>query len=179
MNRSAVVAGPEAALACRVVRTPAERAAHAAIRAQVFVQEQHVFTGSDADGRDADPATWHVLGLVGDRPGGTVRLYPLDGSRPGPSWMAGLGGAGLDGDPLRGVWQGDRLAVLPQWRHLGLGVPLVRFAVATAAALGGERMVAMVQVPNVRFFVRLGWVPIGGPCSYVGLPHQRMSITLQ
>jgi len=155
---AAALAGPDAALACRLIRDPEDRAAHAAIRLQVFVTEQHIFSGTDADEHDDDPATLHVLGLVGDRPGGTVRLYPLAGD---------------------GLWQGDRLAVLPQWRHLGLGAPLVRFAVATAAALGGERMLARVQVPNVGFFLRLGWTPVGDPGLYVGLPHQQMSIPLR
>ena len=47
---------------------------------------------------------------------GTVRLYPLDET---------------------GLWQGDRLAVLPGRRSAGAGGPLVRFAVATAARAGG------------------------------------------
>ena len=49
------------------------------------------------------------------------------------------------------LWQGDRLAVLPGYRHSGgLGASLVRYAVATAGALGGERMVAQIQLGNVR-----------------------------
>jgi putative N-acetyltransferase (TIGR04045 family) len=148
-------------LACRVVRDADERAIHAAIRTSVFVTEQRIFAGSDADAHDEDPATLHVLGFVDEQPAGAVRLYPLDG----PS----------DGE---GLWKGDRLAVLPPWRSSGLGAPLVRFAVAEAGARGGTQMIAMVQVPNVRFFVRLGWTPVGEPQVYVGLPHQQMTISL-
>ena len=60
----------------------------------------------------------------------------------------------LDGD---GLWKGDRLAVLPAERASQLGAMLVRFAVRTAGELGGRLMVAQIQVPNVRFFERLGW----------------------
>lgn len=148
-------------LECVLVGSAADLAAHRAIRHAVFVAEQRVFDGSDHDAHDDDPATLHVLGRVDGVPAGTVRLFPLRGAGPG----------GPD-------WQGDRLAVLPQFRNAGLGAPLVRFAVATAGALGGRRMLAHVQPPNRTFFRRLGWAQHGGPEVYVGLPHLRMEIEL-
>jgi putative N-acetyltransferase (TIGR04045 family) len=151
------VTAATALLDCRVAGPGAELAAHLRIRRQVFVHEQQVFTGTDADQWDDDGCTVHVLGLVDGVPAGTVRLHPLE--RPG-------------------LWRGDRLAVLPQFRRAALGAPLVRFAVGTAAALGGERMTAMVQLPNIRFFARLGWRPLGRPTSYVGRLHQQMQIEL-
>jgi hypothetical protein len=39
-------------------------------------------------------------------------------------------------------------------------------------------MVAHIQPPNVTFFTRLGWSSEGEPEIYVGLPHQRMRISL-
>jgi putative N-acetyltransferase (TIGR04045 family) len=146
------------ALACRAVHTAEERAAHLRIRHEVFVREQGLFAaGGDGDAHDGDPAAILVIGLAGQDICGTVRLYPL----PGP-----------------GEWKGDRLAVLPEYRHLGLGAPLVRFAVATAAARGGRRMEAFIQPANVRFFERLGWQRAGGLVGYAGIPHQRMVIDL-
>ena len=142
-------------LRCRLAADDADRAAHHGVRHAVFVAEQGVFTGSDRDDRDDDPDALHVLGLVDGEPAGTVRLYPLGG----------------------GLWRGDRLAVLPAHRASGLGGPLVRFAVATAGALGGERMVAHVQPANERFFVHLGWTGRGVE-PYVGRPHVRMDIPL-
>jgi putative N-acetyltransferase (TIGR04045 family) len=144
-------------LECRVVEGADELAAHREIRRAVFVAEQHVFADSDADARDTDPATLHVLGLVDGVPAGTVRLFPLADA---------------------GQWQGDRLAVLPPFRAAGLGAPLVRFAVATAGALGGRRMIAHVQPANEVFFRRLGWRRRGGPELYVGIPHLLMDIDL-
>jgi putative N-acetyltransferase (TIGR04045 family) len=136
------------------VRTAEERAAHLAIRHEVFVREQGLFAGGgDGDAHDSDPAAILVIGLAAGDICGTVRLYPL-------------------ADP--GLWKGDRLAVLPDYRHLGLGAPLVRFAVASAAARGGRLMEAFIQPANVRFFERLGWQPVGGLVDYAGIPHQRM-----
>jgi putative N-acetyltransferase (TIGR04045 family) len=133
----------------------AELAAHFAVRREVFVVQQRLFA-HDRDPRDADPATVHVVGVVGDEVVGTVRLYPL--------------GAGL--------WKGDRLAVLPGARVHHLGAQLVQFAVAAAGARGGTRMVAQVQVANVRFFERLGWSRDGAPGPYCGVMHQPMAIAL-
>jgi putative N-acetyltransferase (TIGR04045 family) len=153
-------------IVCRPVSDHAEATIHHRIRHEVFVSEQAVFANSDLDAHDASGRTikivaWASSPITGWEPGGAVRLYPLDA---------------IDG---RGrAWQGDRLAVLAPFRAWNLGGPLVRFAVDTAAALGGVEMVAHVQTANVRFFERLGWRSHGEPELYVGLPHQLMAIDL-
>jgi len=134
----------------------AGRAAHHAIRHDVFVAEQGVFALSDLDTHDARDDVIHVLALHEGRPAGAVRLYPT-----GP-----------------GEWLGDRLAVLPEFRSTDIGGPLVRFAVAASSARGGHVMHAHVQVPNERFFHRLGWSTAGAVEAYVGQPHVPMSIAL-
>jgi len=144
-------------LTCRLVKSPGDLAEHHRIRHAVFVEEQAIFDTSDLDVRDGDPATLFVLGLVDGLPAGAVRLYAL---------------------AERGLWQGDRLAVLPEYRASGLGGPLVRFAVHTAAGRGGTRMIAHVQVANERFFLRLGWTRRSGPEDYVGRLHLLMDIPL-
>ncbi len=141
----------------RIVRDQAELVRHLAIRRQVFVEEQAIFAGTDRDERDQDPATLHVIGYWERRPAGTVRLYPLD-------------------EP--GLWKGDRLAVLPPYRRHDLGALLVRFAVASAAERDGRRMIAFIQLPNVEFFLRLGWRLAGPPLEYAGRPHQMMDVAL-
>lgn len=148
-------------LSCRAARSAAETAVHTAIRHAVFVEEQRLFDDTDQDRFDTDPSVEHALGFVDGVPAGTVRLYRLPSDKPGER-----------------LWKGDRLAVLPAFRHAGLGAPLVRYAVATAGAAGGDRMIAYVQVANVAFFERLGWSLLGTPFSYVGQPHQQMSIDL-
>ncbi len=145
-------------IVCRQVRNAQERDHHLAIRHRIFVDEQEVFADSDVDAHDRDGSAIALLGLCDEVPAGTVRLFVLD--------------------PAVGLWQGDRLAVLAPYRTLGLGAPLVRCAVATAAALGGHRMSAHIQPANVPFFGRLGWTNAGDTELYAGLLHQPMEITL-
>jgi putative N-acetyltransferase (TIGR04045 family) len=147
----------ESNLFCRAVESRAELAEHHRIRREVFVDEQHIFTGDDADSCDDAIGTLHVLGFVDGVAGGTVRLYPL---------------------AAPGLWKGDRLAVLPEHRHSGIAARLVRHAVSTAASLGGTRMVAQVQAQNTPFFVHLGWSPLSEAQDYLGVPHQWLSIGL-
>lgn len=140
-----------------IARSAPDLADHFSIRHQVFVDEQRIFAPSDRDEHDHDPATLHVLGRWEGRPAGAVRLYPLDD---------------------RGLWKGDRLAVLAAFRQQRLGELLVRFAVQTAGECGGGRMIAYIQLANVAFFEHLGWCRVGDPTEYVGLPHQQMDIAL-
>jgi putative N-acetyltransferase (TIGR04045 family) len=147
-----------AASECALARGPAELAAHFAVRRGIFVQTQGLFEHDDRDERDDDDATLHAVGFSGVMVVGAVRLYPLDDA---------------------GLWKGDRLAVLPAKRALQLGAMLVRFAVRTAGERGGRRMVAQVQVPNVRFFERLGWCRDGDPAPMFGVEHQPMAIDLR
>jgi len=155
---SAELAAPPNRVGCRVVVGEEERVLHLAIRHAVFVEEQGLFSGSDADEHDQHPATLQVLGFWAGEAAGAVRLYPL---------------------PEPGRWKGDRLAVLPPFRKHGICVPLVRFAVGTASRLGGLVMVAQIQPANVPFFERLGWCRVGDPAPYVGRLHQQMAIDLQ
>lgn len=148
-----------ALLRCALALTPAEAEVHHRIRHDVFVTEQAVFPADDLDGRDGELTTLKALGFCDGVPAGTVRLYPTSADRI--------------------HWQGDRLAVLAAHRQRHLGGPLVDFAVRTAAERGGHRMTAHIQLPNVRFFEGLGWLPIGEVETYVGLPHQPMDIDLR
>ncbi len=146
---------PARVVSARLASGSAELEAHFAVRREVFVVAQALFS-DDRDACDDDPATLHVVAGPGDEILGTVRLYPLGG----------------------GLWKGDRLAVLPSARIHRLGGMLVQFAVTTAGARGGERMVAQVQVPNVRFFERLDWSCDGPAALYRGVMHQPMAIAL-
>ncbi len=111
---------------------PAELATHHRIRHAVFVAEQGLFQLDDRDVHDADAATIHVLGLDDGRPGGHRAALPARRRASGRATG----------------WRCCR-----EHRHSGgLGASLVRYAVATAGALGGSRMVAQIQPGNVRFF---------------------------
>jgi putative N-acetyltransferase (TIGR04045 family) len=142
---------------CRIASCHEDLEAHFWLRREVFVDEQGLFTADDRDEHDDAPGTVHAIGLIDGDACGAVRLYPLDH---GPEW------------------KGDRLAVRSDHRTHHLGAELVRFAVATAGWFGGRRMIAHVQLPNVRFFVHLGWRVEGAPATFHGAPHQLMSIGL-
>lgn len=145
-------------VACRRVTSATERADHHAIRHRIFVEEQAIFSDSDLDAHDRDGSALAINGYCDDAAAGTVRLFVLDDAG--------------------GIWQGDRLAVLSAYRLRGVGGPLVKAAVATAAVLGGTAMTAHIQPRNVRFFERLGWSIQGGREIYAGLVHQPMAIVL-
>ena len=147
-----------AALSCRLADGADELACHFELRRRVFVFEQGIFQLDDRDPHDDDERTLHVIGFVDGDVGGAVRLYPLESS----------------GE----LWRGDRLAVLPEHRACHLGARLVRFAVASAGELGGRRMIAQIQLPNVPFFEHLGWSTDGPPGPYHGVMHQPMAIQL-
>ena len=142
---------------CWRALTPPALSWHLRIRHRVFVEEQRVIPFTDVDEWDRDPDTVHVLAGRGSVAVGTVRLYRTDAA---------------------GRWKGDRLAVLPGYRAGIVGMRLVRFAVSTAAAAGGDVMDAFVQLQNVTFFERLGWEHNGQPVPYFGLPHQPMTFRL-
>lgn len=144
---------------CVEARGDEHRATHHRIRHAVFVEEQAIFPESDIDEHDTRDDVVRVLAFHHGRPVGVVRLYPVD--------------------VHSGLWKGDRLAVLADCRTGGVGAPLVRFAVAHAGAHGGRRMIAHIQVANVRFFERLGWSACGGVEEYLGLAHQPMDIALR
>ena len=158
MTVSGATRAAGALITCEQVRSAAEIADHHTIRHQVFVVEQGLFAGSDGDAHDDDPATIRLLGRYDGVPAGSVRLYELE--------------------PDRGLWQGDRLAVLPPYRVLGVGAPLVHCAVALAGAHAGSTMLAHIQLASVAFFTRLGWHCSGPVEIYAGRPHQPMSIAL-
>jgi putative N-acetyltransferase (TIGR04045 family) len=148
---------PVASGVCRLAAGRAELDAHFAVRRAIFVEDQGLFE-DDRDARDARHSTLHAVAEVGGEILGAVRLYPLD---------------------AYGLWKGDRLAVLPAARVHRLGGLLVDFAVRTAGARGGVRMVAQVQVANVRFFEHLGWAADGRPAPYCGVMHRAMAIPLR
>ena len=119
------------------------------MRRAVFVDEQALFAGDDRDARDDDRRTRctpsaSASGAVV----GAVRLYPLDAA---------------------GLWKGDRLAVLPECARTARSAARSCASPSrTAGARGGARMVAQIQLPNVRFFEPLGWARDGAAARYHG-----------
>ena len=156
-----VLVGPAPRAAGRWrVEVAADRAgvrAYQELRRRVFVQEQGLFAGSDADDTDADPRT---VVLVARAPDGTV----LGGVRLAPAT-----------EPDLGWWHGGRLVVAATSRTAGgIGAALVRAACAHAERLGALRFEATVQAANERWFTHLGWRRLR-PVTVAGAPHVLMT----
>lgn len=130
-------------------------AAYHALRTEVFVREQGLFTGHDRDVRDDDPRT--VVLVARDRAGEV-----LGGVRLGPA---------MEGPDL-GWWLGGRLVVAPASRGM-IGAALIRAACAYAENAGVLRFEATVQARNEPLFTRLGWASVR-PVSVAGAPHVLM-----
>ena len=116
-----------------------ERQACAALRRQVFCDEQRVFDHDDADHVDERAIPIAAIACLIGQPDdvvGTVRI--------------------LESEP--GTWWGSRLAVRRDYRRSAwLGTELIQHAVCTAHARGATRFLAQVQVQNLRLFERLHW----------------------
>lgn len=136
-----------------------ERAGAAALRRQVFCEEQQIFSGHDRDAIDdtAIPiVAISMLGVAADSVVGTVRIH--------------------EAEP--GLWWGSRLAVAPDFRRVGmLGVSLIRLAVSSANARGCQRFLAHVQSQNVPLFERLNWTSLE-VVDLHGREHHRMEADL-
>ncbi|GIG30015.1 MSMEG_0567/sll0787 family protein [Cellulomonas marina] len=140
-------------------------AAHRALRREVFVAEQGLFAGDDADDLDDDP---RAVVLVARAAG--------DGREPGRV-LGGVRLAPTTADDL-GWWTGSRLVVDRAARGgAAVGAALVRAACAEAEARGVLRFEATVQERVAPMFARLGWEHLG-PCTVAGTrraaPHVRV-----
>lgn len=138
----------------KLVKSQDELEACFAIRKSVFVQEQHIFEGSDQDHYDREAI--HIIALNSGKVVGTVRMYQKG----------------------RGLWFGSRLAISKGFRSGHAGSMLVKRAVEIVKERGARKFLAWIQVQNVRFFARLGWRPLGRAIPYHGLPHQLMEAEL-
>jgi putative N-acetyltransferase (TIGR04045 family) len=133
-----------------------ELAAYRRLRRAAFVEDQHLFAGSDVDDVDDDP---RAIVLVAVAPTGAV----LGGVRLAPLTARDIG-----------WWAGSRLVVDEGARGTaGLGAQLVDEACRVAEAAGVLRFDATVQDRYARMFGRLGWTD-HGPAVVAGAPHRRM-----
>ncbi|GII25123.1 MSMEG_0567/sll0787 family protein [Planosporangium mesophilum] len=150
-------AAPRPAFSVERADDPACLEAYRALRTEVFVTEQGLFTRHDLDSYDADERT--VVLVARDNRGeviGGVRLHPAG-----------------DGPDL-GWWRGGRLAVVPASRGVaGVGPALVRAACAYAENAGVLRFEATVQLRNEPMFSRLGWTAVR-TVTVAGVPHVLM-----
>ena len=142
------------AIECRLVQNESEREECFAIRHTVFVEEQRLFDGTDRDEHDSKAV--HIAAFQGGRIIGTVRVY----------------------EEKPGLWFGGRLAVLRGFRGRA-GRLLVEKAVEIVRGERAERFLAYIQMKNVPFFRRGGWVEAGEILDFHGSPHQLMEANVK
>ncbi|MGB3689429.1 MAG: GNAT family N-acetyltransferase [Jannaschia helgolandensis] len=120
-----------------------------AVRAEVFIAEQHVAPAEDVDGRDADCLHW----LVTDAEGSVATLRVL---------------------PQGEVAKIQRVAVLKRARGTGLGTALMRHVMDRLAERGFTSATLGAQIDALGFYERLGFQAHGPVYDDAGIPHRDM-----
>jgi predicted GNAT family N-acyltransferase len=122
------------------------------VRHAVFIEEQGVPEALEWDAYDANAL--HVLASTIDgHPIGCARLLP--------------GG------------QIGRMAVLPQWRGLGVGRALLAAVIAAARSRGDDRLTLSAQTQAVAFYRAAGFDVVGDAYEDAGIPHVAMQKSLR
>lgn len=131
------------------------------LRRTVFINEQGVPEDLEWEARDPD-CVWFVARDGAGHLLGIVRLVP--GRTAGLPATEGLVG---------------RMAVLTEWRRLGVGSTLLRAALDGARALGLRRVALHAQTHAQAFYARHGFLPVGSVFDEAGIPHQKMVLNLE
>ena len=119
----------------------------ARIRTKVFVQEQGVPEALEIDGMDE--SSYHFVACTQDgRVIGTARLLSSG--------------------------QIGRMAVLKDYRNLGIGAQLLELAICKAKKLNLEEIFLHAQIEAFRFYRRHGFEPYGEEYEEAGIRHRSM-----
>ena len=130
----------------RLADWSADREALREVRGRVFVEEQGVPAELEHD--DNDPVAIHVIAEdPAGQPVGTGRLL-------------------ISG-------QIGRMAVLPAWRHRGVGHALMEALLAEAASRALPPFLNAQQTA-VKFYSDFGFSPVGAEFTEAGIIHRRM-----
>ena len=122
------------------------------VRTRVFVEEQAV--PSELEWDDDDARAVHLLAEdERSRPIGTARFIETG--------------------------QIGRMAVLPEWRGLGVGSALLREMLRIAEESRCPGPFLNAQVSALPFYQRMGFEPVGEPFDEAGIPHRRMILGCQ
>lgn len=142
-----------AEIAVRRADVSEDRTACYAIRAAVFADEQGV---RGAEKGDADDATAiHALGLVDNVPAGTGRLH-LVRTRNGREGQI--------------AW----VAVLPQFRRMGIATGIMQHLMDAARDLGLPAVTLSAQTYAKALYESFGFVPMSTPFEMANIEHQMM-----
>ncbi|WP_260291463.1 GNAT family N-acetyltransferase [Sedimenticola hydrogenitrophicus] len=118
-----------------------------AIRESVFIVEQGVPKALEWD--DEDASALHVLATDSD-------------------------GNGIGTGRITQVGQIGRMAVVAEWRNLGVGSALLTQLLRTAHADGRNPLFLNAQKAAIAFYLRHGFHCVGEEFMEAGIVHQRM-----
>ncbi len=118
------------------------------VRRKVFVEELGLDPEYDFDGKDDEAV--HFLMLIDEQPAGSAR------------WL----------ETKQGILI-ERLAIIPQYRSLGLGTLLLRYVVQDVLP---SKKTIYLYAPEylVDFFTWNGFLQEGEPADIRGVPHYKM-----
>ncbi len=121
-----------------------------AVWRQVFVAEQGIPENLVYDGNDRDAR--HMVVKDGKMVIGAARVRFLEAEQ-----------AKL-----------ERMAILPAFRHLGIGQEMIDFLVGELGGEGIKKLVLHAQHQVVEFYKTCGFKPVGRPFAEAGIKHQKM-----
>lgn len=139
----------------KIAETKEELEGYYALRHEVFVDEQKIFTKTDRDKYDEQALPMIAKEKSSGVVIGTVRCYLV----------------------AEKTWIGGRFAVRKTNRGW-IGVHLIREAVKIMQEKGCRDFSAYVQKQNVNLFEHLGWVKTGESVTYHGVYHEKMAIDM-
>jgi len=136
------------------IESPADLQRAFTIRRRVFIEEQQVPEEIELDTDDAH--AFHVLALIDGEAVGTGRML-------------------VHGDDEVKI---GRMAVLQNLREHGIGRRILRFLMEHARSSGHKKAVLHAQISAEGFYLKEGYIPIGGVFDEAGIPHRKMERVL-
>ena len=121
-----------------------------AVRTVVFIEEQLVTPEFEWDDIDANAV--HLLAMLENQPIACLRI--IDYTKIG------------------------RMAVLKEWRGKGVGMTLLRKAIATCQQHGSKRVKLSAQTHAIGFYEKAGFVQVSDAYCDVDIPHVDMQLDL-
>ncbi|MDR0361698.1 MAG: GNAT family N-acetyltransferase [Planctomycetota bacterium] len=121
------------------------------VRTRVFVEEQNVPLEEEWD--ELDAVATHLVAVADGNAAGTLRCY-----REGDWWRVG------------------RVAVLPEYRGMGLAARMMEACLGLARECGMKMSCLNAQSDKMGLYEKFGYARTGGEFMEASIPHYRMEL---
>ncbi len=132
------------------IESPADMQRAYAIRRRVFIEEQRVPEEIEMDADDSH--AFHALAILDGNPVGCGRMV----------------------EHSRGEVKIGRMAVLRDFRKTGIGADILRVLVDRARIRGFRKAILHAQLTAEGFYLKEGFIAVGGVFNEAGIAHRRM-----